>query len=120
MTSSSSSSMHSSTTASSSDSSIRDMGFSPSAAGGVCSRGHVGALGRTGPSTKLRLASTPARKASTGGALLCRDQTEFFQTRLDSAQRASVLVCQGDRGVPLLEGSDEPALLLGRPRAADV
>ena len=33
-----------------------------------------------------------ACKAATGGALLLRDETQVFQTRLDSAQRAAVLV----------------------------
>src|SRR5579883_591224 len=57
----------------------------------------------------------PARRT-----LLCGNQSELFQTRLDGAQRASVLVSNGDGGISLLEGCDESAFLLGRPCAADI
>src|SRR5579883_2698338 len=103
MTSSSSSSIHSSTKASSFVSFVGDM-----------------ETARPARTSGLPLQSDLASKAATRGALLCRVEAQLFQTRLDSAQRASVLVRKGARGIPILEGGDESAFLLGRPCATNV
>lgn len=76
----------------------------------------VAPAGRLSFVSRLRWSS----ESAAGSTLLRCNESEFFQTRLDRAERASVLMRDCDRRIAALECGDELAFFLCGPCLPDI